>query len=507
MDTPPGSLPSQPHLWRLLGIVTLAFTAVLLGLSFQFVHGVGHAERPILIVVMALLAWGILYAALSMQAFRSPPRPQLVWVVAVAARLLLLASNPIQEDDIYRYLWDGRVLQAGVDPYLFSPVEVEGFEAGGEALLPGHVAQLARLVALKKCSPALDEIFGRINNRQYATIYPAGAQMVFRAHSTLVPVEWSVATQVGAMKAILGLFDLATIAILMFLLSRSGLNPGLSVLYAWCPLVLKEFSNSGHMDSVPTFFLVATLAAQARGWPLVCGLCLGAATGTKLFAVIVLPIVFRSWSLKRGGIFLLGFALVALSALLAFPVGAARRQETLLAFAQNWEMNDAIFPWIDRGFQLLGSPWFTAHAAVGLLVLAVVFVHAARTRRETRPPELARSAFAVLALLFLAGPLGFPWYFTWCLPLLPFVRKRAWLLAPGILSIYYVRFWLDYRYPGSCLGFESGRTFFDEVVVPVEVGVLFLALVSGSTLRRAVISRLGARWFSESFAPGVRGDR
>jgi hypothetical protein len=118
-------------------------------------------------------------------------------------------------------------------------------------------------------------------------------------------------------------------------------------------------------------------------------------------------------------------------------------------------------------------------------VLAVlVATAAARTTPRSPPEDALRRVFLVLAVAFLIGPLGFPWYFTWCVPLLPFVRARSWLLLPGLLSLYYLRFWFDYQFPGGLAGFESGVAFFDEVVAPVEFGVLYAVLLLGGVWGR-----------------------
>ena len=125
-----------------------------------------------------------------------------------------------------------------------------------------------------------------------------------------------------------------------------------------------------------------------------------------------------------------------------------------------------------------------ALGAVFVLLVAVTLVAAWRTTSGTPPAAVFHRAFAVLAVAFLAGPLGFPWYFTWCVPLFPFARQRAWFLLPGLLSIYYLRFWFDYQFPHGFFGFEEATEFFDRVVVPIEFGIFYVAMAGELWCRR-----------------------
>jgi hypothetical protein len=81
------------------------------------------AARPLLLIAAAWLAFGI--GALLI--LRSPPRAAVVLILAGAAALPLLAGlgPPRSSDDLYRYLWDGRVQAAGINPYRYVPAAPE----------------------------------------------------------------------------------------------------------------------------------------------------------------------------------------------------------------------------------------------------------------------------------------------------------------------------------------------------------------------------------------------
>ena len=493
------------RLWFVGGGILVLLQSCLALLSSRFEHGSDFLERPIVLATAVLYASGALYCLLAFQARTSLPSVKTVWVVALLARLPLLLSEPIQEDDIYRYIWDGRVAAAALDPYAFSPQDILDYEAGEGHVDPDRLAALARLVALKRSTPALGIVLERVNNPGYATIYPVAALSVFRIHGELVPPEWSPRAQVLSMKLLLSVFDIGLILAVMLLLSATGKPRGLSFLYAWCPLILKEFSNSGHMDAIPTLWVVLAVCAQVRGRAFLCGLALAVAVAAKFYALFLLPLALRSLGGRRALVALLSFGAATMFVLSMAPRGGGQHSLTVLDFAMSWENHDAVFSWVVELWKLLwrgaeeltfkvGDTQFflgTVHAltlGTFFVVFSVVLLVAAlRLHPRTSPSELPRYTFGVLAAFFLLGPLGFPWYFSWCVPFFPFVILRSWFVLPGLLMTYYLRFWLDYHYPQGenteVWGFESGARFFDYVVVSLEF-LLFYAVLAVEVWKR-----------------------
>src|SRR2546425_9441784 len=99
-----GSLPSRSNLLLLvLGCASL----VLYHLSLR-----AHTVNDIRWFLKLALAQGGLYLAAALLTLRArPARSTLLLVIALAAlfRLTILFSPPYLSDDIYRYVWDGRV--------------------------------------------------------------------------------------------------------------------------------------------------------------------------------------------------------------------------------------------------------------------------------------------------------------------------------------------------------------------------------------------------------------
>src|SRR5215212_7155975 len=184
---------------------------------------------------------------------------------AVVFRLSILFAPPYLSDDIYRYVWDGRVQAAGVNPYRYIPAAPE-------------------LAHLRD-----DAIYPKINRRDWAhTIYPPVAQVVFF-------LTTRISESVTWMKATMLLFELVTIWAVAQLLALLGRPRQLLLMYAWHPLVVWEFAGSGHVDAIAIGFIALTFLAWQKRSNLGAGFMLACATLVKLFPVVLIPAL-----LKRG---------------------------------------------------------------------------------------------------------------------------------------------------------------------------------------------------------------
>ncbi len=231
----------------LAGISCICY-GMLTALSFRFQAEVPTTEQPTLVMLgLFFLAFVCYWAALWLVVRRPAGRQLSLGILASSAlfRLLMLPSVPMHEIDLYRYLWDGAVVTAGVSPYRYAPQEV----------LPAATAapadrQLGALVSLRARSASLAESLGRIHYAELPSPYPPVSQAVFALAAVMTPDQASTFSRVLTMKVLLVLLDLATLLVVMQLVRQTGVHPGWSLAYGWCPLVLKEFANGGHLDSI-----------------------------------------------------------------------------------------------------------------------------------------------------------------------------------------------------------------------------------------------------------------
>jgi hypothetical protein len=329
---------------------------------------------------------------------------------AVLFRLLALASPLILSSDLYRYVWDGRVQRAGINPYRYPP-------------------EADALAALRD-----DAIYPRVHRPALTTIYPPVAQMLFTLITTVVP------DSVRGMKAAMVLFDLLTLGLLIHLLTMTGHAAPQVILYAWSPLVVFELAGSGHVDALMLPFLLLALQARRTGRPGVSGSMLGLATLIKLYPAVLFPALYT----PRERRFLLGFGATLVLGYLPYVYGVGLDVLGYLpGYFGHWEdfngglryvLTVALMP-------LTGSPRGLAFGLCAVVLLGVAW---RLYRRAPQGDWVQRAATMIAAYLVLVPTTFHPWYVIWLLPWLCFSPWWGWMYLSGALSLSYVAYTQDY---------------------------------------------------------------
>ncbi len=397
MNVPPG-----PGLRAWPGVIghpaqRFAALACLASVALASLGPLAEAVPAFLTIYVAWL-FGLLWLARRRPALRGSAI--LLW--ALLLRLpLLLGPAPSLSDDIHRYVWEGRVLAQGDDPWDLAPDDPQ-------------------LLRLRAQAPE----WASVNHRELPAIYPPVTQGFFAA---LVAAGLD---RVGAFRAALVAVDLLLIAVLLALLRARGRPSGGAILYAWHPLVVVEVASSGHYEPLALLPLAAGLLLWERGraeaW-----LAWGLAFGTKLlgaapawFAVRRLQASGRMDLAWRG---LLATALVALLPALPFALDGSPPTGSLGTYVEHWGHNAFV--------HALLTPALGYHPA--RLVVAGVFVGwaALLTWRAPRPAE----GFALLFVgLVVLSPVVHPWYGLWLVLFLPLFPRLDLALISGLLPLSYL---------------------------------------------------------------------
>ena len=428
-------MPDRPLAFWLtvLGGLSLVLYAVIACLSQSFSYGHGYQDRPILgfvgvyglvFIVYAVAVWRV-----KRQATEAAPFT-LVLIFAALFRLVVLFSEPIQEDDFYRYLWDGKVVASGLNPYRFAPREVQTDNGKEGPLQPYR--------ELTETDARFALLLSRVNHPDVPTLYPPVAQAVFGLAALIAPGS------LLALRLIFFCFDLAVCGVIVKLLCHLGRSPLWVLIYAWSPLVIKETINSSHYDVVPTFLLVLALLALVTGRLSVGFLSLGGAILGKVFPVVLLPLfAFHAW--RRYGLGKACGGLVLTSLVVAcgyapFVAAGSGLWQGFVTFAEHWQTNSFVFPLLH---QMVTDRWLANGIVAGCLAGAVWV--ALRWNREGNDVGFLRGCFFVMGTLLLLSPVGNPWYFLWVLPFVCLFPRVSWLLLSGLLGLYYTAFYFLYR--------------------------------------------------------------
>lgn len=391
--------------WWVVGAALVGTSAVECAMSI-----VRRPSATVLVWVM-VVAGGVYLGAVH-AAVREARRVSLWYVLAVGllCRLILIPSQPLFDDDIHRYAWDGKVLVHGVNPYLYAPAD----------------DTLAHL---------RDANWAKIGYPDVKTIYPPTAQVVFAA------ARLARMCSVPGLKLVFLLFDMGTALLIVRLLRSMRLPEHWVIVYAWSPLAVKEFANSGHLEPVMLFLLVLTLlpATGKHGRCAWTGIAFGAALLVKFVPMLLAPIVLRLGRWRS-----LAYCAVTVVLLYLPFVGAGGSLFSgARTYARYWEFNDgafALLSWIEHrmlGGHASSMPVSPARALAALVVMTYAFL-AARRVDLSDSISAVRAGRNVIAACLLLMPTVDPWYVCWLLPFLCIAPSRGPLVFTVTCSLSYL---------------------------------------------------------------------
>jgi len=332
--------------------------------------------------VLPLLIAGLAYLLAIREFFCTLNFPKHVIVIGLVFAALwhvaFLAIPTGSDDDVRRYVWDGRLQRLGYNPYIVVP--------GDPAFAALHTAETRAL-----------------NNPELPSPYPPGAQLFFRAVTAIHESTF-------AMRIAFAICDLAVVLILLDVLRRTGQGVHWILAYAWHPLLATEVVGSCHIDIFGVLLLVVSFAALLRRWRAIAALAFALAVAVKFLPIVLVPLYWRRIRVRVALMAAIVFQLLYLPFLNhgRIPIGS------LGSYIQGFGFNDPVFEALRR----VAPPQLLVAFAVLVGVLVAIWF---RTRFQTWSAD----AFAwPMAASLLCAPAVFPWYLLW---LLPFVRSVSTL--------------------------------------------------------------------------------
>ena len=447
-------------------------SALVIEASLLTLHKYEATRIPVVPFVLHFLTAFGAYAAVLPLLFRhtrtwTGPSLSLILGCALVFRLTALLIPPIWDDDLYRYLWDGRVGIHGINPYVYAPDAPE-------------------LESLQ------DDHYDLVSFKSIRTIYPPLFQFLFQLS------QWIAPSSLFFLKSLALLFDLALIVVLLSLLRNLGYPVAWILIYAWNPLPIKEFANSGHMDSLVLFLLFLALKCVLDGRMVLAHLTLGLSVLAKLFSSIALPF-FLLVSFRKGRraflTSLAAFAVVLLLGYIPFAEAGTRMFEALSIYSRYWNFNAGPFWLVEAALNRAGwNTWWLSRALIltgllGVITWQLIVLRGHPWRRSasddlfvplsngdcakgargsagfvaahslsplyaqwgengwlpasTQSIALLKAVFYSLAALVLLSPAVQPWYICWLVPFCVFFPKASWISLSGLAVLSYL-FYLNF---------------------------------------------------------------
>ena len=341
--------------------------------------------------------------------------------IAVLTRLLLVFAFPNLSDDIYRFVWDGRLIHMGVNPFSVIPADIAGR------------------------STLLDEgLFNRLNSPNYFSVYPPVSQLVF--YLSTIFSSHDLMVEVITMKLILLLFEIGALWGIISLLRVYGLPEHRLLLYVLNPLVVIEIMGNMHFEGVVVCLFIWSVYWLERSGLMKSAVLFALSVLTKLLPMMFAPMIFFHIKGNRRIQYAMMAAVLVIFGFLPFVIGSLGQVtnlgESLDLYLRKFEFNAGLYyvlRWV--GYLIYGYNLIHVLGPV-LLVTFVLYVGCVTWRYMRNPDEedlLKYCLFIFTGFLFLSMTVH-PWYLIIPMSLCIFTRFRFPILWTGLIFMTYINY-------------------------------------------------------------------
>ncbi len=344
-------------------------------------------------------------------------------LLAVVLRAVLIFSFPALSDDVYRFLWDGRLMHLGIHPLRY---------------LPEELMHDNRMVAEQ-----MQEIYTAMNSPHYYTVYPPVAQFVFYVstfdifrHPKLMGLIMKLFLFAGELLTAYGLYR----ARQMFRLPQWTI-----LLYVLNPLVIVETMGSMHFEGLMIGFLIWSGLAMARKRWSLAGMLFALSVGVKLLPLMFLPALFFFIKSRRERLLFFG-SLALLLTLIFLPWisggGWEHFMQSLGLYYRKFEFNAGWY-YLMRfiGYKMVGYNLIRyIGPAMGLTALGLILLLSYRAKQISNIRRLP-VYLLVIYMTFLAFSLILhPWYLLLALLFTVFVPNSVIPAWSYLISWTYINY-------------------------------------------------------------------
>jgi len=306
-------------------------------------------------------------------------------------RLTLVPSSPTTSDDYYRYLWEGKVLLHGINPYEKNPADT--------SLIYLHGKDLPSKVSFKTMT----------------AIYPPVAQLIFAA-SYFISGESPV-----GLKLIYLICEFFTLLFLLKLFRLQKENEHQIIFYAWLPLPIMEFFVNAHLDAAAVMFFVMFLYFVMKNNVIGSSLSFGLSFLIKLYPVFLLPLLLKKFRFKKAVLFYSLFLLIVVVFYFPFLPQDRPLTSSIFKYLSHWEFNGSVYQFVNM---FLNNGQTTRLICTACLVVAVAVI-------SFSYKNFLYGVYAVLLAMIIFTPTFYPWYMGWIAAINPLVQFTS------VLSLFF----------------------------------------------------------------------
>lgn len=371
---------------------------------------------------------------------------KLLFCFGILSRLVFIIAIPNLSQDFYRFLWDGQLINHGINPYLFKPNELM---AAGELLFP--------------TAQQLYDGMGALSASHYSN-YPPVSQLFYYLSSFFG--QHHVMGSVIFLRCCIIVADIGILYFAQKILTHLGQDKYKAYWYFLNPFILIELTGNLHFEGVMLFFLLLSLYLLLKRKWIGSAVAIAISIATKLIPLLLLPVVFRWLSLNNKesekvvdqsmyspGIlkwnFLkpLGYYSLAMTTALATFIPFISSEllqkylETVGLWFNNFEFNASFYYLIrEIGFLYKGYNIIEL-AGLKMGVVVVVFILLISLLRKNEKPKIAMSSMLFAMTFYLAFTTTLhPWYVATPLLLCVFTNYKFPVVWSFVVVLSYVAY-------------------------------------------------------------------
>lgn len=339
---------------------------------------------------------------------------KLTFYLGVSLRVLLLFSTPILSDDYFRFLWDGFLTTQGINPFEFKPYE---------------------LIEIYNDNAFAKQLYDGMNSPNYFSIYPPVNQWLFY----IAALPGNAFGGILILRLFIIGFEIGTYFTIKEIIKRYKFPLNRINIYWLNPIVILELTGNLHAEGILLFFLLSGLFALTKLQDIKGGILLGFSFCSKLFSLMVLPLLLLKGGIHRWQKLVISFISLSILSFLPFIncTNFSHLFESLTLYFQNFEFNGSIFnivKWI--GFQVKGYDIIKTAGPILSLISAIIILVISWKFRFRNRKVIFTGVTLITSTYFLFSPIVHPWYLIIPMTLAIFTQLRfpiVWCIA-GFLS-------------------------------------------------------------------------
>lgn len=401
--------------WHILLSTGLIFLTIILGYVVE--------RSNFLLLIGSYALFFIIYWFIFSR-IENPKYIRFYIAIGILVRIILLFSLPNLSEDCYRFIWDGRLIINGLNPF---------------DQLPSYYIENKILPEI--LTPTLYE---SLNSKIYFTIYPPIAQGIFAIACWIFPK--SILGSIVIMKLILLVAEIGSILLIIKLLQKLKLPEKNVLLYSLNPLVIIEIVGNVHFEGLLLFFLLLSLWLLVKLNWVGSAIMMAFAIASKLIPLIFLPFLIAKLGLKKNIFYflILGITLLILFSLLLNSLFINHFGESLNLYFQQFEFNASVYyiaRWI--GYQIEGHNLIVSIGPVLAILTFLSIITLALQKRKEDLCDLPKSWLFTISIYLLFATTVHPWYLTLLVALSVFTKWRYAMIWSGVVILSYSHYWHD----------------------------------------------------------------